>query len=75
MEGGTDDNPVIKQIIGGVVAAPFIFAAAPIGFFVGFAPVIGIFSEDEARYSIMRISDAEYMFLRRIGIREAVVVM
>lgn len=65
-----------QQIFGGFIS-PFIFRIAPVGFFVGLSPTPIIFSQSYGQQSmaIRRISETEYMFLRRIGITEVSIMM
>lgn len=71
-----DEEVKTQQIIGGFIS-PFIFRIAPVGFFVGLSPTPFIFSQSYDQHSmvIRRISESEYIFLRRIGIIEVSVMM
>ncbi len=41
----------------------------PVGFFVGLVPL------SPGNISVVRVSETEYIFLRRIGVSEVIVVM
>ncbi|MGE5574417.1 MAG: hypothetical protein ACM3ZU_15605 [Bacteroidota bacterium] len=64
-----DAEAAIQQIIGGFAVAPFIFSIAPVGFFVGLVPA------SPGNISVVRVSETEYVFLRRLGVPEVIVVM
>ncbi|HHW06666.1 MAG TPA: hypothetical protein GXX34_03880 [Clostridia bacterium] len=67
-----------QQLFAGLVT-PFIFTVPRFGFFVALYPRPHLFhnggSGNQAPMSILRITEQEYMFLRRIGIAEAPVSM
>ncbi|MDI6638445.1 MAG: hypothetical protein PWR07_929 [Bacillota bacterium] len=64
-----DTETTIRQIIGSVAVTPFIFSIAPVGFFVGLVP------PGPVNISVVRVSETEYIFLRRIGVPEVIVVV
>ena len=64
-----DAETAVRQIIGSVAVTLFIFSIAPVGFFVGLVP------RSPGNISVVRVSETEYMFLRRIGVPEVIVFM
>lgn len=64
-----DEATTLRQIIGGVAVMPFIFSIAPVGFFVALVP------RSSGNISVVRVSEPEYVFLRRVGVPEVVVFM
>lgn len=64
-----DAETAIRQIIGSVAVTPFIFSVAPVGFFVGLVPL------GPGNISVVRVSETEYIFLRRVGVPEVIVVV
>lgn len=67
-----------QQFFGGFVT-PFIFTVPRFGFFVALYPRPRFFNEyntgNQSSMSIQRITEQEYMFMRRIGIMEVPVSM
>lgn len=68
------DQFQFQQFFAGFVT-PFIFAIPRVGFFVALYPRPRFFNDhstgNQAPMSIQRITEHEYMFMRRIGIMEA----
>ncbi|HHY32673.1 MAG TPA: hypothetical protein GX515_06555 [Firmicutes bacterium] len=64
-----DEVTALRQTIGGVAVTPFIFSIAPVGFFVALVP------RGSGNISVFRVSEPQYVFLRRVGVPEVVVFM
>ncbi len=61
-----------QQVVG--VRVRFVFRIVPVGFFLVIVRV-RLSTSPEEEFVILRVSETEFMFLRRMGVPEVIIVM